>query len=171
MANLNLKKLVDRDILQLVLKLFKENYDQNVSDRGYLTTSQVQALIDAGGFQNEDEVKALATEAVQTIVDGAPDNFNTLKEIAEYIAEHGDVYNALVAKVNAKVDKTEFETTLEDYVKTEDLNTTLNDYATKTEVADTYVTKVQLNALEMSEAEAREIVASVFTETPEEQPE
>lgn len=161
MADLNLKKLVDKDILKLVLELFKENYDQNVSNRGYLTTSQVQALIDAGGFQNEGEVKDLITAGITEWVADAPQSFDTLKEIGEWIQNHGDV-STILDLIDAKIDEAELAEALADYVKTEDLNTTLNDYATKTEIADTYVTKVQLNALEMTQEEAEAIVNEVF---------
>lgn len=140
MANLNLKKLVDQDILKLVLSLFKDNLEANVTDKGYLTTSQVQALIDAGGFQNEEEVKKLAAAEVAKVVANAPENFDTLLELAEWIEKHGNEYDALTELVSDKVSNDE-------------LNTTLSDYVTKSE----------LNALEMTEAEARAIVNEVFT--------
>ena len=140
MANLNLKKLVDQDILKLVLSLFKDNLEANVTDKGYLTTSQVQALIDAGGFQNEEEVKKLAAAEVAKVVANAPENFDTLLELAEWIEKHGNEYDALTELVSDKVSKDELDTTLSDYV-----------------------TKSELNALEMTEAEARAIVNEVFT--------
>ena len=161
MADLNLKKLVDKDILKLVLTLFKTNLEAGMGSKGYLNTTQVQALIDAGNFQNESQVTALVSAEIAKVVGGAPESFDTLKEIADWIASHGDI-SSILELINSKVDESKLNETLEDYVKTSDLNTTLEDYATKSEVSETYVTKVQLNALEMTEAEAEAIVNEVF---------
>lgn len=59
---------------------------------GGLTTSQVQEMIDA-------EIDAL--------IDGAPETYNTLKEIATYISEHQEVVDSLNAAIGDKVDKEE----------------------------------------------------------------
>lgn len=165
MADLNLKKLVDKEILAFVLKLFKQNFENGVNDKGYLNTAQVQALINTYGFQNETQVANTVSAEIAKVVGGAPETFDTLKEIADWIGDNENV-DSILELIGKKVDKDELETTLEDYVKTTDLTTTLGDYLTKTDAADTYVTKVQLNALEMTEAEAEAIVNEVFA--PEE---
>lgn len=58
---------------------------------------------------------AIATKAsttdidnrINAIVNGAPETFDTLKEIADYIDEHQEVYTALNQAVGNKVDKVE----------------------------------------------------------------
>lgn len=58
---------------------------------------------------------AIATKAstadidnrINAIVNGAPETFDTLKEIADYIEEHQEVYTALNQAVGNKVDKVE----------------------------------------------------------------
>lgn len=169
MADLNLKKLVDKDILKLVLSLFKDNLEAGVSGKGYLNTTQVQALIDAGNFQSESQVATTVSTEIAKVVGGAPEAFDTLKEIADWIEGHPDIYNTLVAEINKKVDKTELTTTLADYVTETALEA--KDYVDSTSLNTTladYVTKVELNALEMTEAEARAIVNAVFAPEEEE---
>lgn len=58
---------------------------------------------------------AIATKAsttdidnrINAIVNGAPETFDTLKEIADYIEEHQEVYTALNEAIGNKVDKVE----------------------------------------------------------------
>lgn len=45
--------------------------------------------------------------AIDGLIGGAPETYDTLKEIADYIAEHQDVADALSAAVGNKVDKAE----------------------------------------------------------------
>lgn len=46
-------------------------------------------------------------DRINAIVNGAPETFDTLKEIADYITEHEEVYTALNAAIGNKVDKVE----------------------------------------------------------------
>lgn len=50
---------------------------------------------------NMQEVNARINE----LVDGAPETFDTLKEIADYIAEHEEIARALKEAIGNKVDK------------------------------------------------------------------
>lgn len=45
--------------------------------------------------------------AIDSLVDDAPEAYNTLKEIADYISAHKEVSDALTAAIGGKVDKVE----------------------------------------------------------------
>lgn len=53
-----------------------------------------------------EDVTAEIAAAINGLVAGAPETYDTLKEIADYIAAHEDVVTALNAAVGAKADKT-----------------------------------------------------------------
>ena len=74
----------------LAARLTQLAADINTAVAGGLTESQVQTMIDT-------EVNAL--------IDGAPETYNTLKEIATYIDEHEDVVTSLNEAIGNKVDK------------------------------------------------------------------
>lgn len=50
------------------------------------------------------EMQAAISTAITNLVDGAPDAYNTLKEIADYIASHADVIDTLNAAIGNKAD-------------------------------------------------------------------
>ena len=50
--------------------------------------------------------KDFATAEVARLVNGAPETFDTFKEIADYIEEHKEVETSLNAAIGAKADKT-----------------------------------------------------------------
>lgn len=54
---------------------------------------------------SKEEVKAVINSRINEIVDGAPETFDTLKEIADYIAEHEEIARALNEAIGNKVDK------------------------------------------------------------------
>lgn len=54
-------------------------------------------------------VTAEINAAIDGLIDGAPETYNTLKEVADYIAEHKDVVDAINAAIGQKADKTTVE--------------------------------------------------------------
>lgn len=66
------------------------------------STAEIQAAIDAleekVGDENVDERIA---QAIAEIVDSAPQTFDTLKEVADWIEEHGEAAAALVESIAA----------------------------------------------------------------------
>lgn len=135
MANLKLNKLVDKDILKSVLIKFKAKLDEY----NHLSEDDVKELVEKYGFQTSAQVLATVETEIAKVVAEAPEDFNTLKELADWIQSHGNEYDALVSLVGSKVDTDTFSSTLEDYV-----------------------TKTELEALAMTEAEAQELVDLVF---------
>jgi len=51
------------------------------------------------------QVNSAISTAISNLINGAPNAFDTLKEIADWIEEHEDLYLALVAAIDGKVDK------------------------------------------------------------------
>ncbi len=47
--------------------------------------------------------------AIDGLIDGAPAAYNTLKEISDYITEHGDVVKGLTSDIASKASKTDFD--------------------------------------------------------------
>ena len=62
-------------------------------------TKSFKTLLLAAAQEIADKVKT-------DIVDGAPEAFDTLKEVSDYIATHKNEYDALVALVGDKAAKT-----------------------------------------------------------------
>lgn len=63
---------------------------------------------------SEDETKTIVdyiNEKIAELIGGAPGTFDTLKEIADYIAEHEDVATALNQAITNKADKNHTHTT------------------------------------------------------------
>lgn len=94
--------------------------DLNTALDGVIKGTEVQSMIDAS-------IKT----AVDGLIDGAPGTYDTLKEIADYLATHQDAYTALVETVAGKVDKEEGKG-----LSTEDFTTELK---TKLEGLSNYI--------------------------------
>lgn len=54
-----------------------------------------------------DNIDSKISAAIDELIGGAPETYDTLKEIADYIAAHQDVSDALTAAIGGKVDKEE----------------------------------------------------------------
>lgn len=54
-----------------------------------------------------DNVDTKISAAIDELMGGAPETYDTLKEIADYISSHEDVVDALNAAIGGKVDKEE----------------------------------------------------------------
>lgn len=106
--------------------------------------TNVSAFTNDKKYQTEDEVAKTvddaAKAAVAEVVGGAPETFDTLKEIADYIEEHKSVEETLNAAIGNKADKTALNNY---YTKTEgDARYALvSNFATQAEV-DSELTKV-----------------------------
>lgn len=72
--------------------------------------SEVTGLEDALTARPTTEAMNTAiSTAISDLIDGAPETYNTLKEIADYITEHQGVVDGLNAAIGNKADKTAFE--------------------------------------------------------------
>lgn len=75
------------------------------------TVAGIPGTITTGDANTLRDAKAYADTKIAALVDSAPEDLNTLKELAQAIKDHDDVYNAYVATVTqqleTKVDKKE----------------------------------------------------------------
>ena len=120
---------------------------------GYATESFVNLEIsknkpDLSVYDKSDVVDLKIKTAVSNLVDAAPDELNTLKELASAVSENGNLLEGLNTTVGNKANKNEVYTkseidnkgyltqhqSLTEYAKTSEVNSKLNNYYTKTDV-------------------------------------
>lgn len=70
-----------------------------------LSSALAAIIADLSNHSTDDNVEAKISAAISELIGGAPETYDTLKEIADYIAEHDDVVAALNAAIGNKVDK------------------------------------------------------------------
>lgn len=82
----------------------------------YLLESQVVTSMTeaAGTVADTPTVKSYVDTALANLVNSAPEAYDTLKEIADWIDTHEDVYEALVSTVGNKLDSSAVTTNIED---------------------------------------------------------
>lgn len=142
-----LKTLIEGQIVELLVKSRVDNIylEDNtttlaaklaeiIADLGTkATTTYVDEAIEA--MPNATEVQGMidtsVTQAIDDLIDGAPGTYDTLKEIADYLATHEDEYTALIETVAGKVDKEEGKG-----LSTEDFTT---EFKTKLENLSNYI--------------------------------
>lgn len=88
---------------------------QTKADNVYLddTTTVAAKLAEMVAAINEraksTDVTTQISAAINGLINGAPDTYDTLKEIADYIASHEDIVAGLNAAIGAKADKSTVE--------------------------------------------------------------
>lgn len=73
-----------------------------------------------------ETMNSAISKAISDLIGGAPETYDTLKEIADYIAEHETVVEALNAAIGAKLDKSVYDAFI----------ATLGSLATKSKVSE-----------------------------------
>ena len=73
-----------------------------------------------------ETMNSAISKAISDLIGGAPETYDTLKEIADYIAEHETVVEALNAAIGAKLDKSDYDAFI----------ATLGSLATKSKVSE-----------------------------------
>ena len=91
----------------------------------------------------ERNINAAVTR-IESIIGSAPEGFDTLKEVSEWIEAHGADFTALKNSVDNLPDINEM---LQSYVTSSALNERLNGYATTAEISTTYATKAEVSAV------------------------
>ncbi|MDE5551779.1 MAG: hypothetical protein K2I91_01130 [Muribaculaceae bacterium] len=77
---------------------------------GIKTLAQIMARHDAATLETaRQEIAEIKNNVKAEIIGGASEDYDTLKEIADYIEQHGDVTEALNAAIGNKADKTTVE--------------------------------------------------------------
>ena len=91
----------------------------------------------------ERNINAAVTR-IDNIIGSAPESFDTLKEVSEWIEAHGADFTALKNSVDNLPD---INTMLQSYVTITALTERLRGYATTSEISTTYATKAEVSAV------------------------
>lgn len=72
-----------------------------------LSSALTSIIAEISNTSNGTSVDEKISAAISELIGGAPETYDTLKEIADYIAEHDEVAAALNQAIGTKVDKVE----------------------------------------------------------------
>ncbi len=113
----DIQKAILQAKIEGILKkiIVKTNADNVMYDDSTTLTAKLAEIL--ASLDKKAEASAVTTEiqqkidaAVNGLIDGAPDTYNTLKEIADYISQHEEAKEALQKAIGDKLDKTTFQT-------------------------------------------------------------
>lgn len=109
--NVALQTLIEGVVTDIMVKTGSDNVIVDSSTGETLAARLVQLATDisnavAGGI-TPSQVDTKISTAISALVDEAPETYDTLKEIADYISSNETAKNALNAAIGNKVDKVE----------------------------------------------------------------
>lgn len=103
-----LKAKIENEIVELMVKTKTDNI--YLEDESTTLASKLAAIAtEIESKAASADVTAEINAAISGLIGGAPETYDTLKKIADYIAEHGDVVTALNEAIGKKADKAEFD--------------------------------------------------------------
>jgi hypothetical protein len=98
--NATVRARINDIVTDIMLKTSSENV---ICDDGqFLSEKLSEMLLEIGERPTQAEMQAAIDKAIADLVDEAPEILDTLKEIAEYIVEYGDLLEALQKMVDEK---------------------------------------------------------------------
>lgn len=101
-----LKAKVENEIVELMAKTQVDNV--YLTDGTTTLAAKLAEIVTAiNDRAKSTDVTAEIKQAIDDLIGGAPDTYDTLKEIADYLATHKNEYTALLSTVGNKVDKEE----------------------------------------------------------------
>lgn len=92
--------LINDVVTDLMIRTSSENVI--CSDGQFLSEKLSEMLLDIEERPTQEEMEEAINQAIAELVDGAPEILDTLKEIAEYIQEYGNLLEALQKMVDKK---------------------------------------------------------------------
>lgn len=99
---------LEGEIKDLIAKSNGENVAVTYNGKNEtLSEALAEILASITALPTSEGVVNTVTTEIAKVVDGAPESFDTLKEIATYIEEHQEVVETLNAAIGNKVDKVE----------------------------------------------------------------
>ncbi len=118
-------------ISSLNLKATTEALTSGLASKAEKVHSHVQSDIEGldaalTSRPTTETMNSVISKAISDLIGGAPETYDTLKEIADYIAEHETVVEALNAAIGAKLDKSVYDAFI----------ATLGSLATKSKVSE-----------------------------------
>lgn len=155
MKNVSLQMKINGVLEDIMVKTGADNVVVNSTTGETLSTRLASIASDlasaVSGGVTSTQVQTMISDAIDDLINGAPATYDTLKEIADYLATHQNEYTALVQTVAGKVDAVEGKgLSTNDF--TNALLTKLNgiaEGATKVE-ASTTNGKIKINGTEMT---------------------
>lgn len=97
---------VEGELKELLVKSNAENVAVTWKGAGTtLAAALAEIFTSLTSLPTDAGIDSKISAAIDGLIDGAPDTYDTLKEVASYIAEHEDVVTALNAAIGGKVDK------------------------------------------------------------------
>ena len=94
---------INNEIIDLMLKSTAENI--MVDETTTLVTKLTEIIEAISECDSKEVFDKVISDAINALIDNAPETYNSLKKIADYISSHEDVSFALQEAVNKKVDK------------------------------------------------------------------
>lgn len=105
--NAILRALVDGALTDIMVKTVG---DQVYLDETTTLTAKIAALVtDIDTRAKSADVTKEISTAISNLIGGAPETYDTLKEIADYISQHEEVVTAINAAIGNKADKSTVE--------------------------------------------------------------
>lgn len=137
MANKNVltQMMIDGVIQNIMVQTGADNVIVDAAKGERLSTRLTSIATALGGMNSSTEVDNKISKAINDLIGGAPETYDTLKEIADYIASDSTAMDALNKAILTKVDKVEGKG-----LSAEDFTTILK---TKLEGITTGATKVE----------------------------
>lgn len=105
--NAILTALLEGAVVELMVKTKVDNV--YIDDTTTLAAKLAEIIASLNAKVTPDAMNSAISAAIDGLIDGAPETYNTLKEIATYISEHEDVVSALNSAIGNKADKNTVE--------------------------------------------------------------
>lgn len=99
---------IEGELKQLLARTDGDNTTVTYNGKEMTLTAALAAVYASlTNLPTSDGVDEKISAAISALIGGAPETYDTLKEIADYIAAHKEVSDALDAAIGSKVDKVE----------------------------------------------------------------
>lgn len=109
--NVKLQMMIEEALVDLMVQTGADNVIVDAEKNENLTTRLASIMAEIKTATNDKitatQVDTKISTAINALIDGAPETYDTLKEIAEYISSDKTAMDALNAAIGGKVDKVE----------------------------------------------------------------
>lgn len=107
MKNVLLQMKIEGIVHDLMVRTNSANVIVDATTNETLETRLASIMTSLGTILTEAEAQTMINAAIDELIGGAPETYDTLKEIADYIETHEDTVTAINAAIGNKVDKVE----------------------------------------------------------------
>lgn len=99
---------IEDKVAELITRTDAENTSVTYNGAPMTLASALASIYASlSGLPTGENVDSKISAAIDGLIGGAPETYNTLKKIADYIATHEDIAEALDSAIGGKVDKVE----------------------------------------------------------------